>query len=159
MRTVCTESFRRLLACLAIGALAACATPPQGLAGSRWQLVEFQSMSDEIGTLRPLVAEDFTLSLNADGTASMRLDCNRANGTWSFEPGADGLSGSFTFGRLAATKALCPPPRLDEKILRDATFVRSYLLRDGRLYLALMADGGIYAWEPAEEQGETAEAR
>ena len=25
---------------------------------------------------------------------------------------------------------------------------RGYLLRDGRLYLSLMADGGIYAWEP-----------
>jgi len=151
MHIACTKSVRRLLACLAIGSLAACATAPPDLAGSRWQLVDFQSMSDEIGTLRPLVAENFTLTLNADGSASMKLDCNRANGTWSFEPGADGQSGSFTFGRLAATKALCPPPNLDEKIVRDAPFVRSFLLRDGRLYLSLMADGGIYAWEPAQE--------
>ena len=30
----------------------------------------------------------------------------------------------------------------------EVGFVRSYLLKDGRLYLSLMADGGIYAWEP-----------
>jgi len=27
-------------------------------------------------------------------------------------------------------------------------FVRSYVLKDGRLYLSLMADGGIYEFEP-----------
>jgi len=26
--------------------------------------------------------------------------------------------------------------------------VRSYLLKDGRLYLSLMADGGVYEWRP-----------
>lgn len=30
--------------------------------------------------------------------------------------------------------------------MRDLGYVRSYLLRDGRLYMSLMADGGIYEW-------------
>jgi hypothetical protein len=30
----------------------------------------------------------------------------------------------------------------------QAEYLRSYLLTDGKLYLSLMADGGIYAWEP-----------
>jgi hypothetical protein len=81
----------------------------------------------------------------------MSLDCNRAHGTWSAEPTADGSSGRFTFGALAATRALCPPPRLDETILAQSATVRSYLLEDGRLYLSLMADGGIIAWEPVTE--------
>lgn len=29
----------------------------------------------------------------------------------------------------------------------DLGFVRSYLLKDGRLHLSLMADGGIYSFE------------
>ncbi len=57
-------------------------------------------------------------------------------------------NGSFKFGPLATTKALCPPPSMDEQVASDAQYVRSYLLKDGRLYLSLMADGGIYVWEP-----------
>jgi hypothetical protein len=36
---------------------------------------------------------------------------------------------------------------MDENITAQAEFVRGYLLKDGRLYLSLMADGGVYAWE------------
>ena len=80
----------------------------------------------------------------------MRLNCNRANGTWSAEPSADPSNGHFELGPLAATRAICPPPSLDEQIAGQAGFIRGYLLQDGRLYLSLMADGGIYAWEPYE---------
>jgi len=46
--------------------------------------------------------------------------------------------------------ASCPPPSVDEQITKQAPYFRSYLLKDGRLYLSLMADGGIFAWEPLE---------
>lgn len=128
--------------------LAACNEDQEALAGTRWQLVEFQSMDDAIGTLRPADPSVFTMDLNEDGTVTMHLDCNRATGSWSAGPSADAISGRFQFGRLAVTRALCTPPNLDEQIARDAEFVRGYLLRDGRLYLSLMADAGIYAWEP-----------
>ena len=118
------------------------------LADTDWRLVEIQSMDDAQGTTRPSDPALYTMRLNADGTVQMRLNCNRANGTWSAEPGADGASGRFEFGPLAGTRALCPPPSLDERITSQAQYVRSYLLKDGRLYLSLMADGGIYAWEP-----------
>ena len=120
------------------------------LAGTDWRLVEFQSMSDEIGTVRPEDPTAFTMRLDADGTVSMKLDCNNATGTWSAEPGTDSTSGSFGFGPLAMTRALCAPPNLDERIARDAEYVRSYLISDGRLHLSLMADGGIYSWEPTD---------
>ena len=122
----------------------------QPLAGTEWRLMEIQSMDDTIGTLKPEDPSLFTMRLNIDGTVNMRLDCNRASGTWTAEPGGDGRSGRFEFGSLAATGALCPPPDLGERILAQTRFVRSYLLKDGRLYLSLMADGGIYAWEPHE---------
>ena len=78
----------------------------------------------------------------------MQLNCNRAMGTWSAAPASDAISGTFRFGPLATTKALCPPPSMDERVARDAQWVRGYLLRDGMLHLSLMADAGIYSWEP-----------
>jgi heat shock protein HslJ len=117
------------------------------LEGTSWRLVEFQSMDDAIGTLRPDDPSKYTMTLHGDGTVSMQLDCNRATGTWSAEPASD-EGGSFRYGPLATTRALCPPPSLGERIARDAEFVRSYLLRDGRLHLSLVADAGIYAWQP-----------
>ena len=56
---------------------AASSGPAQRLAGTRWRLVEIQSMDDAIGTARPSDRDLYTLDLNRDGTAAMRLDCNR----------------------------------------------------------------------------------
>jgi len=125
--------------------------PPARLANTDWRLVEFQSMDDATGTIRPKDPSLFTMRLNADGTVTMRLDCNRATGTWSAQPGPDGSSGRFEFGPLAGTRALCPPPRLDERVTGQAQYVRSFLLKDGRLHLSLMADGGIFVWAPQTE--------
>jgi len=118
------------------------------LAGTKWRLLEIQSMDDTIGTVKPKDPSLFTMRLNSDGTVNMRLDCNSASGTWNFEPSDDGLSGRFEFGSLASTRALCSPPNLDERVLAQAKYIRGYLLRGGKLYLSLMADGGIYAWGP-----------
>lgn len=122
------------------------------LAGTNWQLLEIQSMDDSVGTVKPDDPSLYTMSLRKDGTVAMRLNCSRTNGTWGAEPGGDSDSGRFEFGPLATTAALCPSPSLDERIANDAGYVRSFLLRDGRLYLSLMADGGIYAWEPLVDE-------
>jgi heat shock protein HslJ len=118
------------------------------LAGTAWQLNAIQSMDDAQGTLRIADSAAFTLQLGADGRAALKLDCNRGTATWKVTPAGDGKSGQFAFGPLAGTRALCPPPHLDERIVRDLPYVRSYLLKDGNLYLSLMADGGIYEWRP-----------
>jgi heat shock protein HslJ len=116
------------------------------LAGTQWRLVEFQSMDDTKGTTRPSDGTLYTMWLHGDGTVTMQLNCNRAMGKWSANPSSDAASGRFEFGPLAATRALCPPPSMDESIVAQSAYVRSYLLKDGRLYLSLMADGGIYVW-------------
>lgn len=120
------------------------------LAGTKWRLVEFQSMSDAVGTVQPSDPSLYTMDLDVDGTVTMRLNCNRATSTWTAEVGPSGEGGPSEFGPLAVTRALCPPPRLDEQISSQAGFIRSFLLKDGRLYLSLMADGGIYSWEPRD---------
>ncbi len=119
------------------------------LSGTSWQLLEFRSMDDAIGIQRPKDPALYTMQLNANGTVSMRLNCNRANGTWSIKPADDGTSGHFEFGPLAITHALCPQPSMDDQFATHAPYIRGFLLKNGRLYLSLVADGGIYAWQPA----------
>ena len=131
------------------GSAPAASPLPAALAATEWRLIEFQSMDDTQGTERPSDPALYTMSLHADGSVAMRLNCNRATGTWQAQAGPDGTSGQFTFGPLAATRALCPPPSMDERVTSQASYVRGYLLKDGRLSLTLMADGGIFVWEPA----------
>lgn len=113
-----------------------------------WRLVKFQSMDDAIGTLTPEADQTYTMTLDADGAAQFVLNCNRASGTYTSTASSE-TSGQLEFGPVAMTRALCPPPSLDERIAADLGFVRSYVLKDGRLHLSLMADGGIYSFEPA----------
>ncbi len=125
--------------------------PDNPLADTKWQLVEFQSMDDTQGKTSPSDPSKYTMSLNGDGTVNMRLNCNNANGKWTAEASSDLSSGKLEFGRLATTKAVCPPPSMDEQITRNTGYIRSYLLRDDKLYLSLMADGGVYVWEPHKD--------
>lgn len=135
--------------------LAACAGTPEPhplatLAGTAWQLHAIQSMDDAQGTTRIAEPQRFTIRFEAEGRASLRLDCNRGMGSWQAKPAGDG-TGTLTFGPIAATRALCPPPHLDEKLARDLAYVRGYLMKDGKLFMTLMADGGIYEWHPHRE--------
>lgn len=68
----------------------------------------------------------------------------------------DCFSGTATYrermalppGPLALTRAACPPGSRHDQIVRQWPYVRSYLIKDGRLFLSLMADGGVYEIEP-----------
>jgi len=51
------------------------------LADTVWRLVEIQSMDDTQGTTKPGDPSLYTMRLNADGSLSMRLNCNRATST------------------------------------------------------------------------------
>ncbi len=126
----------------------AAGTAANPLAGTAWSLFEIQSMDDSQGTTRIDDPSRYVMRLNADGTANLRLNCNTANGPWSVRPSADPDNGNFSLGPLAMTRALCPPPSYDERLAADARYMTGYILRDGRLYISLMADGGIYGWEP-----------
>lgn len=77
-------------------------------------------MDDATGTVRPDDSSLYTMRLKSDGTVTMRLNFNRASGTWSAEPSGNGASGRFEFGPLAGKRALCPQPSLDENIVAEA---------------------------------------
>jgi para-nitrobenzyl esterase len=111
------------------------------LVGTSWQLVKFQGSDDK--TLIPDDKAKYTIAFNTDASVNVRFDCNRGRGTWkSSEPN------QIQFGPLALTRAACPPESLHNRIVKDWGFVRSYVIKEGHLFLSLMADGGIYEFEP-----------
>ncbi len=132
-------------------AIAACASVPahaqQGasshpIAGTSWQLVRFQGGDDTV--LTPDDRTKYTLAFDPAGNGvAMRIDCNRGRGTWT-AAGASGLQ----FGPMALTRAMCPQGSMHDQIVKQWGNIRSFVLRDGRLFLSLMADGGIYEFEP-----------
>ena len=126
-------------------------TAPASLAGTQWELVAIQSMDDAQGTTRIEEPKRITASFAVDGRASFQLDCNRGTASWEANPSAGGSSGTLRFGPIAATRAMCPPPHLDERVVRELAYARSYLFKDGKLFISLMADGGIYEWQPARQ--------
>jgi heat shock protein HslJ len=115
--------------------------PAPTLGGTSWRLVKFQGGDDK--TLTPDDRSRYTIQFGADGSVSTRIDCNRGRGTWK----SAGPS-QIQFGPLAITRAMCPPGSLHDHIIKHWDFVRSYVVRNGHLYLSLMADGGIYEFEP-----------
>lgn len=123
-------------------------TPVQRLSNSSWRLVEIQSMDDAQGIKRPVDRTKYTLTLSANGKLSMKLDCNQYQGKWLAKPSADVNSGSLELNPVMGTKVACPSPSFGPQLASQTEHVRSYLLKDDRLFLSLKADGGIWVWEP-----------
>jgi len=128
----------------------ACAWPYRALAhsaeelvGTSWQLVKFQGGDDK--ALVPQDRSKYTVAF-AKGGVSVRIDCNRGHGTWK-SAGPNQLE----FGPMTLTGAMCPAAEVSDRLAKDWGYVRSYVLKDGHLFLSLMADGGTYEFEPAAD--------
>ena len=128
----------------AFTAVAQASTPPAAaapLGGTSWQLVNSQGSDDT--TLTPDDRENHTVEFGAAGQLTARVDCDPGRGTWK-SAGANQVQ----FGPLALTRAKCPAGSLHDHIVKQWTYIRSYVTREGHLFLSLMADGGIYEFEP-----------
>ena len=135
-----------LLLLAAISALAQ--TPPPAaadLVGEPWRLVQFQGGDGTV--LKPDDPAKYTVQFNADLSGSARIDCNRGRATWK-SAGANQVE----LGPLALTRMMCPAGSLHDQIVKQWRFVRSYVIKDGRLVLSLMADGGTYTFERAAKR-------
>ena len=117
------------------------ASAPAGLAGTSWQLVKFEGGDDTVRT--PDDRAKYTLEFGSDGRVAARVDCNRGRGTWTSE-----RAGAIALGPLALTRAVCASGSLHDQVVKHWASIRSYVIRDGHLFLSLMADGGIYEFEP-----------
>ena len=137
---------RQAVMAVSLLTLACGQSPPQGepagLVGPTWQLVRFQGGDGRVEM--PVERAQYQLAFNANGTVLARIDCNRGSGTWK-SAGANQIE----FGPMATTRAMCPPGWLQDHVVKQLANIRSYQIKDGHLYLSLMADGGTYEFEPA----------
>jgi heat shock protein HslJ len=132
----------RHLAIFLLFAAAAFAQPPADrLTGSSWRLVRFEGSGGR--TITPADPSKYTIAFGKDGDVSARVDCNRGHGTWT----SSGAS-QLTFGPLALTRAMCGPALLNDRLPTDLPAVGSYAIRNGHLFLTLLADAGVYEFEP-----------
>ncbi len=115
--------------------------PASPLTGTSWQLVKFQGGDGT--TLTPDDRSKYTIEFGAGWRVTTRIDCNRGSGSWK-SSGPNQLQ----FGPLALTRAQCPAGSMHDQIVKQWANVRSYVIKDGHLFMSLMADGGIYEFEP-----------
>jgi len=115
------------------------------LGDTSWRLVQIMSMNDT--TQAPDNPDLYMLTFNADGTMNLLADCNRASGSWTSEN-----ESQLKFGPMAATMAMCPEGSLHDVYLAQFGWVRSYVINDGHLFLATMADGAIIEFEPLDSE-------
>lgn len=111
------------------------------LNGTSWRLVKLEA-ADET-TLVPDDGSKYTIKFGRDGRATVRVDCNHGGSTWrSTRPG------ELQFGSWSMTRAKCAAGSLHDRIVTEGASVRSYVIKNGHLFLSGMAAGGSYELEP-----------
>ena len=142
MRSSATRSFLLLLT---LGLAVGCSSKPPvrlaGIGGLSWQLVKFQSRGGAV--LAPDDKSKYTVAFTNKGNVKVRFDCNQGNGEWIL----DGPN-QLHFGPLSLTRVVCPPGSLHDQMARQWPFIRSYVVKKGRLYLTVAGNVGSYEFEP-----------
>ena len=111
------------------------------LQGTTWQLVEFLGGDDR--RLKPNDPTKYTIEFAANGVLAAQIDCNRGRGSWKLTPPSQ-----LDLAPMVLTRAKCPDGSLHDQIVRQWTSVRSFVIRNGHLFLSLMADAGTYEFAP-----------
>ena len=116
---------------------------PLDLTATGWELVEVRSMDG--GRFAPAASGSgrYTLSFLEEGKVVIQADCNRA--TTTIEPL---LPPRLKFTQIAVTGALCSPSSIADRFLNQLPWIRRYVTRDGKLFLATVADGSILEFAP-----------
>lgn len=115
--------------------LTACGSSDK-IMGTTWQWEAFQDTAD-INNITVSDPENYTLTLNKDGTASIQADCNQVSWTYELE------DSRLTFDTNGpATLAMCAEDSLDQQFLERLGHTATFVIEDGKLYLNLWADAG-----------------
>jgi len=123
-------------------ALAACSGGEPEIVSTTWQWEAFQDTAglNDINVSNP---ENYTLTLNEDGTASIKADCNQV--IWAYELDESQLS----FDTMCpSTLAMCPEGSLDQLFLERLGNTVTFVIEDGKLFLNLFADSGNMVFRP-----------
>lgn len=106
------------------------------IVGITWQWESFQDTAGENNIVVPR-PENYTLTLQPDGTAAIQADCNQVLLGYTLE------GSSLTFDPAGpSTLAYCGELSLDTVYLQRLSEVVTYVVEDGQLFLNLMADAG-----------------
>ena len=114
-------------------------TPGADLMGVTWEWV---SVIDPMGQTTASDPTRYTLVFNADGTVSVKADCNNGSGTYI----TDGTNLSLTMGPITA--AACPEDTQDQLFLNSLTSAAAYEVVDGELFITLQAESGTMIFRP-----------
>ncbi len=130
----------QLLLTLAEGGTLRFVAAPPAILDIEWQWQEFQSADGTITTVDN--PANYTLTLGADSSVVLQVDCNRGSGTYT-------LDGSqLSFSEFATTRAACLAGSLDTQYLGYLGDVTSYVIEGGELFLSLQMDAGIMRFAP-----------
>jgi len=116
--------------------------PHAQLLGTTWAL-ERVLFAD--GTeLVPSDAAGYTVTLGADGSAALKIDCNRGIGRFALD------GERLSFSAFATTRAFCGPGSLEQPLLEQIAIVVSYQFDDGALVLATSMDASLLVFRPLD---------
>ena len=131
---------------LLVATLGACAEGAGGtsegaaeLIGTVWRWTEFQDSADgaEANDMRVSESEKYTLTLNPDGTAHLRVDCNRARLQYTLEGSRLAFDTTWPM-----TRAYCGEKSLSDRYLERLVNTVTYVLTGDTLHLNLKLDPG-----------------
>lgn len=136
--------------CLLIGAVQVMPTwaqAPDEIIGIKWQWAQLTETEPAAQSVVP-DPENYVVVLNADGTASLKADCNMVSWTYTLE------GTTLTFNTLGpSTLAFCGEDSLDQKFLSTLGKGGTVSLEEGRLVLELSENAGRMVFDnggPAE---------
>ncbi len=138
--------FTLLIAiCLLMGAgqmaPAAWAQEPGEITGIQWQWAQLTETEPAAQSVVP-DPENYVLVLMADGTASLKADCNMVTWTYTLE------DSSLTFNTLGpSTLAFCGEDSSDQKFLELLGKGGTVSLEEGRLVLELNENAGLMVFD------------
>jgi len=110
------------------------------LAGTSWQLVRFQASEGAASV--PDERSKYTIEFSTNDRFAVRFDCNQGGGTWI----ASGAN-EIRFERIFLTPVVCPASPIYDRIKTQWALIRSFAIKNGRLFLTVASDGGVYEFE------------
>lgn len=122
--------------------------PDPRLIGTLWQWKSHTTDGEE--TIVVPDQENYTLTLQADGMATIQADCNRVN--WTYASAEDRLA----FDTLGpSTLAFCGEESLDQQYLALLAETATFVTEDGQLILNLKLDAGnlVFSQGTQEDEG------
>ena len=115
------------------------------LANTSWQWIKLTDPTQQVKIQDPT---NYTLTFADATNLSIKADCNQVRA--SYKAGDDGAL-SITLG--PSTLAACPPNSRGDQLTRLLAGAARFFIKDGHLFIDLIADGGTLEFERAAAAG------